>query len=82
MHRGQLRKCEQRWHRRWLQEGFARWRAGAAALRRRRCLLQRANARHAGRLLRAAMSAWLEHTLQRRSLHRAEVSLVFVANIF
>ena len=74
--RGHLRKCKQRWHRRWLQEGFARWRASSALLRRRRSLLQRAHARQASRLTRAAMSAWLQHMECQHTLRHAEVWLL------
>ena len=71
--RGQLQKCQQRWRRRWAQEAFARWRASAAALRARSCLLLRGRARHAARLMQAAMSAWVQHTDYMQKLRHAEV---------
>ena len=71
--RDQLQKAEQRWRRRWAQEAFVTWRASAAALRARSCLLLRGQARRAARLLQAAMSAWMQHTAYIRKLSHAEV---------
>ena len=80
--RGQLQKAEQRWRRRWAQEAFARWRASAAVLRAKSCLLLRARARRAARLMQAAMSAWVQHTGYIHSLRHAEVGCCFYARLY
>ncbi len=71
--RGQLRKCAARWQRRWLREAFARWRAGVALQRARRCLLQRGLIRHAGRRAGRCLAAWAAYARHRRHLRLAEV---------
>lgn len=78
--RGQLRKSEKRWQRRWLQDALDRWRAGVEAQRRRRSLLQRGLKRHHARLLAKAFQIWRAATAHAHQLKVIQVKDVYCSH--